>query len=77
MSLNPKFSIYVIEDIYAIETPKDTGVKNPIGAVKGDVKGSCRKNGREIALQARAKPRKKCGCYGEKTNKHTTRQQIR
>ncbi|PWA57076.1 hypothetical protein CTI12_AA412820 [Artemisia annua] len=37
MSLNPKFSIYVIEDIYAIETPKDTGVKNPTGAVKGGV----------------------------------------
>lgn len=72
MSLNPKFSIYEIEDIYAIEKPKDIGVKNPYRAVnKRGVKGSRRKNGREIALQARAKLRQKFGCCGEKTNEHT------
>ncbi|PWA73656.1 hypothetical protein CTI12_AA259660 [Artemisia annua] len=35
------------------------------------------KNGREIALQAGAKPRKKCGCCGEKTNEHTPSQHVR
>ncbi|PWA58343.1 hypothetical protein CTI12_AA400730 [Artemisia annua] len=40
---------------------KNNVVKNPPGAkIKGDVKGARRKNGREIALQARAKTKKKC-----------------
>ena len=38
---------------------------------KGGVKEACRKSGREIELQARAKPSKKSRHNGEKADKNT------
>ncbi|GKE11904.1 hypothetical protein Tco_1415455 [Tanacetum coccineum] len=61
----------VIEDIYAVEKPKQNQINNPQGAIDKGVRiGECKKSGREIALKAKTKQSKKCGHYGEKTNKY-------
>ena len=62
----------VVEDIYAVEKPEKLLVNNPSkGKTKGWSKEARRKSGREMALEERSKPKRKCGYCGEKTNTHT------
>ncbi|GJT74111.1 hypothetical protein Tco_1040836 [Tanacetum coccineum] len=46
----------MIEDIYAVEKPKQNNINNPQGAInKGGRRGERRKSGRELALKVETK----------------------
>ena len=62
----------VLEDVYAVNKPDKQDVNNPNKVpTKGWSKEARRKSAREIALEETSKRKRKCGCCGEVTNKHT------
>ena len=52
--------------------PEKQEVKNPSKAsTKGWSKEARRKSEKEKAIEVKSKPKRKCGCCGQKTNEHT------